>query len=446
MRRLFAGGWIVTCDDAGTEHPDGLGARRGRIHLAVGRGRGAGSGRARRPRRRGRHARARQHAPPPVPDPHPRAGPAGRSLQLAPRALPAMGGDRRRVRARRGAHRARRARALGMHDRLRPPLRLPARAHGARRGRGRRPRASSASASSRRAARWTSGSPTAGSRPTSSSRSSTPCSPRPSASSRALHEPGPGARVQIAVAPCSPFSVTRRLMKESAAARPPSRPRPAHAPSRDRGGERVLPRAVRLHPGRVPHRPRLARRRRVVRALRPPLPGRHPGLRRDRNRCRALPHFESPTGRWCRTRTRARRRGRPRRARRRRLGVERAERPAVRGEAGAARRARAWRAGGDDRPRGAPARDAGRRVRARPRRPRLARAGPAAPTLAIWRTDVLELGGAEDPVAGLVLSAPHRVDRLVVGGEDVVRGGALVRADEDEIARVHRAQARRFAA
>jgi len=65
--------------------------------------------------------------------------------------------------------------------------------------------------------------------------------------------------------------------------------------------------------------------------------------------------------------------------------------------------------------------------------------------LAVWRTDALELGGAEDPVAGLVLSAPHRVDRLVVGGEDVVRGGALVRADEDEIARAHRVQARRFA-
>ena len=65
---------------------------------------------------------------------------------------------------------------------------------------------------------------------------------------------------------------------------------------------------------------------------------------------------------------------------------------------------------------------------------------------AVWRTDGLELGGAADPVAGLVLSAPHRVDRLVVEGEDVVRGGALVRADADEIARAHRAQARRFAA
>jgi cytosine/adenosine deaminase-related metal-dependent hydrolase len=65
--------------------------------------------------------------------------------------------------------------------------------------------------------------------------------------------------------------------------------------------------------------------------------------------------------------------------------------------------------------------------------------------LAIWRTDGLELGGADDLVAGLVLSGPHRVDRLVVGGMDVVRGGALVRADEGEIARDHRAQATRMA-
>ena len=65
--------------------------------------------------------------------------------------------------------------------------------------------------------------------------------------------------------------------------------------------------------------------------------------------------------------------------------------------------------------------------------------------LAVWRTDTLELGGADDPVAGLVFSAPHRVDRLVVEGEDVVRDGALVNADEGEIAAAHRAQARRFA-
>ena len=65
--------------------------------------------------------------------------------------------------------------------------------------------------------------------------------------------------------------------------------------------------------------------------------------------------------------------------------------------------------------------------------------------LAVWTTDGLELAGAADPVAGLVFAGAHRVDRLYVGGELVVQGGALVRADEAEIARAHRAQASRFA-
>ena len=64
--------------------------------------------------------------------------------------------------------------------------------------------------------------------------------------------------------------------------------------------------------------------------------------------------------------------------------------------------------------------------------------------LAVWRTDGLELGGADDLVAGLVLGGPQRVDRLIVGGADVVRGGALVHADEQEIAREHRTQAGRL--
>ena len=65
--------------------------------------------------------------------------------------------------------------------------------------------------------------------------------------------------------------------------------------------------------------------------------------------------------------------------------------------------------------------------------------------LAVWPTEALGLAGAADPVAGLVLSGPHRVDRLYVGGELVVDDRALVRADEREIARLHRLQARRFA-
>jgi 8-oxoguanine deaminase len=63
---------------------------------------------------------------------------------------------------------------------------------------------------------------------------------------------------------------------------------------------------------------------------------------------------------------------------------------------------------------------------------------------AVWRTDGLEFGGSDDPVAALVFTAPHRVDRLYVGGSEVVRDGRLVHADEDEIAREHRVQARRL--
>ena len=209
-------------DDAGTEHPQRLGARRRRRDRRGGRGRGA--------RRAGPGDAAdvdlggavvtpgpRQHAPSPVPDPHARASPAGRPLHLAARAVSGLGRDRRGGGVRGRPHRPRGARALGLHDGLRPPLRLPARPRRHPRGGGRRRRASSGFGSSRRAARWTSASPTAGCRPTSSSRSSTRCSPRRSACTAAYHETGPGARVQIAVAPCSPFSVTGRLMEESAA-------------------------------------------------------------------------------------------------------------------------------------------------------------------------------------------------------------------------------------
>jgi cytosine/adenosine deaminase-related metal-dependent hydrolase len=63
---------------------------------------------------------------------------------------------------------------------------------------------------------------------------------------------------------------------------------------------------------------------------------------------------------------------------------------------------------------------------------------------AVWRTDALEFGGADDPVAALVLAAPHRPDRLYVGGSAVVRDGELTRADEPEIAAAHRRQAQRF--
>ena len=46
--------------------------------------------------------------------------------------------------------------------------------------------------------------------------------------------------------------------------------------------------------------------------------------------------------------------------------------------------------------------------------------------LAVWRTDGLELAGAADPVAGLVLCAAAPRRPAYVGGEEVVRDGRLV--------------------
>ena len=63
---------------------------------------------------------------------------------------------------------------------------------------------------------------------------------------------------------------------------------------------------------------------------------------------------------------------------------------------------------------------------------------------AVWRTDGLELGGVDDLVAGIVFAGPFRPDRLVVGGDSVVRDGHLVHADEAEIAKAHRIEARKF--
>ncbi len=65
--------------------------------------------------------------------------------------------------------------------------------------------------------------------------------------------------------------------------------------------------------------------------------------------------------------------------------------------------------------------------------------------LAVWATDGLEAGGAVDRVANLVFAGPHRVERLYVAGEEVVSDGRLVHADETAIAKEHRVQARRFA-
>ena len=59
-----------------------------------------------------------------------------------------------------------------------------------------------------------------------------------------------------------------------------------------------------------------------------------------------------------------------------------------------------------------------------------------------WVTRTFD--GGWSLVAGLVLSGPHRVETLYVGGEQVVAGRSLVRASEEEIAREHRKEAARL--
>jgi cytosine/adenosine deaminase-related metal-dependent hydrolase len=59
--------------------------------------------------------------------------------------------------------------------------------------------------------------------------------------------------------------------------------------------------------------------------------------------------------------------------------------------------------------------------------------------LAVWRLDGLAYAGITDPVAALVLGAQPPLARLLVGGRTVVAGGELRTADEDGIAGALRA-------
>jgi cytosine/adenosine deaminase-related metal-dependent hydrolase len=261
----------------------------------------------------------------------------------------------------------------------------------------------------------------------------------------ALHEPGPRARVQIAVAPCSPFSVTRELMLESAAL------------ARRLG--------LRLHT----HLAETADEEAYCRELYGCTPVEYLaelGWLDDDVWCAHCVHLSAEEiGRFAETGT----------------GVAHCPTSNLRLGAGVAPVRELLDAGvpvglgvdgsasnerGDlalevkeallvARGRGGPAALTAREAL------RLATRGGAAvlgredigaltpgrcADLAVWRTDGLAFAGANDPVAALVLAGPHRVDRLLVGGEEVVRDGALVHADEQDIARAHREQARRFAA
>ena len=260
-----------------------------------------------------------------------------------------------------------------------------------------------------------------------------------------LHEPGAGAMVQIAVAPCSPFSVTKQLMADSAAlARRLGLQLHTHlaetveedAYCRELYGctpveylaelgwtasDVWCAHCVHLSPADVQtfaaagvgvaHCP--TSNLRLGAGVAP---------------VRELLDAGRAGGAW-----------------RGRLGVERALRPLLRRQAGAARRARPRRAGGDDVPRGAAA---WRREAA----PQCSRATTSAPS---------RLGSARISPSGARTVSSWAAPRIVWPGSCCRRRTAstgcssaartssahaqLTRAEEDEIAREHRTQASRFA-
>ncbi|MEN3283020.1 MAG: 8-oxoguanine deaminase [Solirubrobacteraceae bacterium] len=64
--------------------------------------------------------------------------------------------------------------------------------------------------------------------------------------------------------------------------------------------------------------------------------------------------------------------------------------------------------------------------------------------VALWRIDSLDHAGIEDPVAALVLGRAQQVDTLLVGGRAVVEGGELRTADVETVATDIARQSRRL--
>ena len=395
------------------------------------------------------YPRSHQHPSPHLPEPHAGlpAGHQGHAVPVAHHAVPALEPARRGGGVRLGVDRPGRAGPRWLHHHDRPPLRPPA-------GR-RRPdqRRDHGCAGAGRALPPDAGfdEPLAeGRRPAprlASCRTTTRSWPTPSASSRLHHDPSPGAMVRVALAPCSPFSVTPELMRRTAelAERLDVRLHThlAEDPDEDafadaRFGKRTIEHfedvgwctdrtwvAHCIYPNDA-EIARLGRRGR----RRGPLPQ----LEHDDRRRGHRPGARAP-GR--------RRAGGPRL---RRLLVHRLGLAVDGSPQRHAPRAAAGRAGVDRRPRrprawppgAAPAASVATASSASSRPARLA-------TSWCWPLDGVRFAGAiSDPIEAWLRCGPVSARHTVVAGRVVVRDGRLESNDVDEMLRRHRRLAERF--
>ena len=431
---------IATVDAAGTEHADG--------HVVVGDdGRIAAVGAG--PLRRADDRRCAGSTAPAAWSPRAWSTPTTTSTSGPPAGWPSRttlfdwltalypvwARHRRRGRRRRDRGRARLAGAVRLHHDHRPPLRLPARRRRpVRRRRSRRPReiglrfhpcrgSMDLGASRRR--------PAAG---LASSRTPTPRSPPPRRRSTATTTRRPDSMVRVAVAPCSPFSVTPKLMTRGRGAGPraracgctPTWPRPldeeefcraTHGCTPVEYAERLgwlgddvwLAHGVHLDDAAVA---RLGATGTGVAHC----PSSNARLGAGIARVRDLLDAGVPVGL-----------GRRRRRRRRRPASSAPElrQALLRGPA-------AGRPGRADRPGGARAGHHRRRPLPGPATTRSARWRSASSAdLALWRLDGLGHAGIDDPVAALVFGPPAPLELLLVGGRPVVERGELRTADAE---------------
>ena len=260
-----------------------------------------------------------------------------------------------------------------------------------------------------------------------------------------FHDPKPGSMVQIALAPCSPFSVTTSLMAASAELATRLRFTAAYPSRRDAGRGRLLPGDLRQAPARPAGRGRLAAAEDLAGA-------RHPFSCEECERLGkagvGVCHCPTSNGvlasGFCKTRE-----------------LEAAGAPVGLGVDGSAsndgsnlmeelrhallvnrlhyRSASAvtardtirWATEGSARCLG---------------RSDIGRIAPGMQAdLALYQLDELRFSGAHDPIAALVLCGATKADRVMVGGRWRVIDGAIPGLDLASLRRAHGAAARRYA-